>query len=451
MNRFVTLVAFISVVLLLSACTTDKNRAHDREALGLDEPFPAASLEALAAIEETAFSPNEIVLPNGKTVNEFLMEHGLDGLNAVDLQSHGDPEEDLRTAATGIGPQAQKNLVLAMMSSMAYRLTSRQLFQFPEEPPLPGGVTRPAQYGLAYSYGGKEYSSRQVPPAGDCQSAAIYGLDCSGFIYQVARQASLKLPVGTAHRQSDPELWNAALAHLELNDLTAERIGQIPPSELQTGDLIYWYTGERVYHIGIVLRTADGRLSVFQSNGTDSGTCEMNYGPNRGPRQLDLTDPYWFGGGAGRWGVTRMVTDVESTWRVFGRCSAAEVDAFTMDIEIKSGEESQSVFGSGNGFDYDGSPLTAALSGSYNSARNTLSAQISFTFPDRPSSSRIDEFSTVLKEDNTGYFPARLVHHSSSGCDLELRLENLTTSPSPYALPGPMPVENGGPRLNDLR
>ena len=70
---------------------------------------------------------------------------------------------------------------------------------------------------LAYSWGGKEHTIRKAPPgANTVCTHQIYGLDCSGFIYQLFKKGGVDIAPGNADRQRKPEnIKNAILKNLE--------------------------------------------------------------------------------------------------------------------------------------------------------------------------------------------------------------------------------------------
>lgn len=401
--------AFLCTLLVVSSCNTP---VANYESQGLDTPLSEEQLAAISNIPLTTYNLGDIILPNGKKVDDFLKEYGL-------LQAS---TADVRSLAAELGPQAQKNIIIGLMAQRGSVLTTRSNFVYPEEPKQ-GNILRPAQNGLAYSYGQKDFTVRAVPPAGKCKQAAIYGLDCSGFIYQLATNAGLSIPLGTANTQRKAATWDAAFKKVGFGKLKAEELGQISPSKLETGDIIYWFGNSKspdvATHIGIVLQTSDGQLGVFHSPGSSEGTCEANYGDKRGPIQMTLNDSYWFGGKAGTWGVTRFVTDISGKWRLFGRCQAQSTDAFALDMTLTN-EADQSISASGNGTDYDGSPMSIVMTGTYNKATNVLNATLNYSFPTK-GASRVDQFEHRLSQDDTGYFPTTDVSNSG-GCPAAVRL-----------------------------
>jgi hypothetical protein len=192
------------------------------------------------------------------------------------------------------------------MLATAQYLSDRALWQKSDE-----GANKPAQNGLAYSYGGKDPDIRQKPPAGCC-TEQVYGLDCSGFVHQAATSAGLPIPVGPASLQGTPEPWNEALVDgLKLVMKTVD----LTQTGYESGDIIGWGS-----HIGIVVVDAAAGVSVFQSNGVsgckpeggkDADQCSRNRGPTRGPRRIALADALqWFGAPSS---VLRLVPEASFT------------------------------------------------------------------------------------------------------------------------------------------
>ncbi len=184
---------------------------------------------------------------------------------------------------------------------------------------------QPAQTGLAYSYGQRNYENREEPPAGECEEE-VYGLDCSGFVYRVFKSAGLDLGLTIwADRIRNVDFLNKKLKeHPVYSALTAKDMGQIPVSQFQSGDIIYWQqircpvstppipcpiilpSNTPAEHIGIVFKTGKS-LMIFQSNGTPRKEktvkdckkdcvydCRGNYGNGRGPRAFVAGGPYFF-------------------------------------------------------------------------------------------------------------------------------------------------------------
>jgi len=259
-------------ILRVLAGITDTESEISFEALSDEEA------RILDTTEEANYGLNDIVLPNGESLGSFLAKITRD--------------------------QNPKMTLIAKMLEKAVELTDRTK-RHPEE-----GANMPEQWGLGYSYGSRDYANRDVPPYrnppnadGSTCTEKIFGLDCSGFVFQALFNAGLDV------RGSDKKVWvdrerDISVLNQKLkakdsvySDLTAKDMKQqdgtpIPPSQFQAGDIIYWLkdkynktTGKYVptgFHIGIILKSRDGGLAVFQSGGKIGDSiyqCKKNREP----------------------------------------------------------------------------------------------------------------------------------------------------------------------------
>jgi hypothetical protein len=380
--------------------------------------------EELTSEEVTYFDsqPNievsleDIILPNGESVSEYQIE--IESGTRDNLKTTSRPGED--------GPQASKNKMLASMIVAANYLVTDSNFQYTGNDMITGF---PAQDGLAYSFGSKEFSVRQSPPFGECTDD-VYGLDCSGFIYHIFKAAGIDIPVGQAEDQRKVEILNNSIKEIPgFNKIKFEDFGQIPQGEFETGDIIYWLRGSKAFHIGIVLKTRNEQMLIFQSNGTgkSANNCAENYKKNRGPRTIQPGDFTLFN--SRKYGIVRMTTDISGTWSVNLRCSGQQSDALTLNITIPV-NEGGAFTANGSGTDYDGAPITAQLAGEYDKQQNTLSGIFTLLFPENPDDVRKDSFTVKLEKDETEYLVMTKVV-DNTGCVLEMNNEITTTSRPP--------------------
>ncbi len=243
------------------------------------KPIKSSSAESLSE-EDLAFwdnsstvnlNINDILLPNGMTFSQYKLSIG-------------------KTTTEG----ENRNLLLMLLGEKAHNIINYTNPDF--------ATNIPKQTKLAYSWNSKDYTNPSSDPNGCPES--IYGLDCSGFLYNVFKNAGFNgFKVGAADDQRKEahlsnvfsktgQLTNAEGKNIDLKNMVAKDFGEIPPASMLTGDIIYWLDASgRAKHIGIILKNGSG-ISVAQSNGhqneesdtKNSNDCEKNYGANRGPR-----------------------------------------------------------------------------------------------------------------------------------------------------------------------
>jgi hypothetical protein len=113
----------------------------------------------------------------------------------------------------------------------------------------------------------------------------VYGLDCSGYIYQVFRRSGVILPDGRADDQRKVATLRKALNKYfkDSTIYTVTDMGKLLAKEIISGDILYFRnisTGD-VAHIGICLKNGDGKLTFFESRG-NPGDCAKNMSMKRG-------------------------------------------------------------------------------------------------------------------------------------------------------------------------
>lgn len=413
------------LIILFSGITCIKDKDDEDTERVVDE----VKAEALTT-EQNAFwesqdniqlNSSDIVLPNGLNLDEYLLEMDPDFYNEWNNKSSNSKND--------LGPQDSKNLLIAKMTKVALFLTNRNNFTFDKE-----GDNKPAQNGLAYSYGSRIYHLRQLPPAGRCTDE-VYGLDCSGFVYQVFLKSGIYLDLPTyADLQRQPKTIEDAIiaGYPEITKIKVEDLGKLPSSKFESGDIIYWKNANGVaFHIGIVLKKSNGNLAIAQSNGVDNGTCENNYGLNRGPRFSNINKailPKDDGGFGDDYGIVRINADISGEWKLYLRCNGTSIDAITFDLTFPTSETNTFTI-SGTGIDYDGSPFDCTGSLQYDNSTNVLSGTLYITKPSVSDFYRYDSFSIKLDRDATDYFAFTLGNNQNAGCPLEGRLVNQENMP----------------------
>lgn len=216
------------------------------------------------------------------------------------------------------------------------------------------------QIGLAYvnGYGipeskTKDYTIARIGTWKDgiectCQEP-LYGTDCSGFIAHVMKAAGIKgLFEMTAHQQVK---YFKNLTELNTNlykgKVMVEEIKNVGVADVKNGDIIYKTNGSKVTHIGILFKTTNGKIIMFQSSGSPSYSCDENrHEAGRGPIQKELSATNlnkYFGTGSGKAHVLRIIPDSYITignitsHNLFVSAATGSYDGFTIIcVEITS-------------------------------------------------------------------------------------------------------------------
>jgi uncharacterized protein (TIGR02145 family) len=241
-----------------------------------DEPVTAEEAAFLAAAPDTLIHLEDIILENGDNVRSFLEKYDPEFLTTYPSLKSG--------SNIALIPYIQKILYIARMLGMGNHLVNDALHTYPS-----GGANRPAQTGLAYSWGSKDHEKRQTPPTiliPGCNDKLIYGLDCTGMIWQMIQTANLNPPPLPSYNFfveyiTDAPKWTAAFkASADYKDLEMKDLGKIPQFQMKNGDMILWRR-----HVGIYLFG-----NFYQSNGDPNApACTNNLAQDKGPRCISLS------------------------------------------------------------------------------------------------------------------------------------------------------------------
>jgi len=418
MKKSYLLVLCITCFLFLVTC--DKYFWEDDEENNDTENDPPLTEEELAVMDTLAtidLKPGEVEMPNGLTLETYLKDMDSVFWNQWNKSSTEIP----------LGPRDVKNLLVAKMTMVAISLSDRSVFTFPDE-----GNNAPAHYGLAYSYGSKQYTQRREPPAGECNER-IYGLDCSGFVYQMFTVSGVAFPIGPANKQRETGTILNALnnAYPEMKKFKVENLGKLPSSKFQTGDIIYWWNGIRAYHIGMILKGTANRLVIAHCTGSQYAPCERNYlWTKRGVVLSDLNtliNATYNKRFRENYRIVRIQTEISGDWVFHLRCAGQTTDLFQLDLEFPTSENTAWDL-TKTAVDYDGSTNTFYLEFSYDKEQNILSCAYTMTDSSMPDFERKDQFFVKLEFDDTGYITAQNVYlNNGSGCTEEVRLVNKET------------------------
>lgn len=271
--------------------------------VAFDAPLTAQELAVLESMTDSVIGLEDMVLENGASVLEVIQEFDPDWLADAPYQGRGLRDQSDLPASD------QRLLVIAKMLAVGEYLVNNANHVYPAD-----GADAPAQEGLAYGFGSKQYWTRTRPvaplapnedsscmPDPGCTDQQVYGLDCSGMVYWMAYFAGLRFSVSefgaNATYFGTPANWTTAMTapgsdnYDEIN--VFQLVEPIPVNDMRAGDIIKWPG-----HIGVVVGLGGSRW-LFQSNGTGyrcpdppggNGGCQNNFKPTkRGPRMLKMT------------------------------------------------------------------------------------------------------------------------------------------------------------------
>lgn len=378
------------------------------------EGVSMAELARLEAIPDSRLPADSVILPNGQQLDDYLRARGFLDSNGNLLPLDGNWPLLSMNATAPTGPQQRKNDIVSRMLHAARDYSCGRAnprctkWDYPADPADP--VNRPAQSGLTYVWGGKTLSQR-IRGVDRCP-AYTYGVDCSGLIGLVAAAGGLTAPAGSAN-QANPAAWNIPQSWQLKWKLVTD-------GTIQAGDLLGWPG-----HIGIAESNGAGTKANFISSTGAPNACAANM--SKGPRMLPVSA--WSGPPTR---VLRLVTTLSGEFDMYLRCTEENTDAAVIRFTINN-DEGGPFRATGSGIDYDGSPLSFVLEGTYNQITNTLTARLSLT-----DGSRVDGVQVRLLDDDTGYFPLTKVV-DNQGCEASARLVRVQPGSSLTRIRAPDP------------
>ncbi|MDR1699093.1 MAG: C40 family peptidase, partial [Prevotellaceae bacterium] len=149
----------------------------------------------------------------------------------------------------------------------------------------------PGQKKLVYKWGSKDPGLLSVaspkynkdgtirPDTPSCKDS-VYGLDCSGLIYQLFKLNNVLLNNNVLNKQYVAEQINGIMKMKTVQDINVKarklEIGKVSVANLKTGDIIYYVSNGEAYHIGMFYKENDNQVVLFQSLGSWDKTCEEN-------------------------------------------------------------------------------------------------------------------------------------------------------------------------------
>lgn len=253
-----------------------------------DLDLPDAVVKYLDTLPLSKLDVEQALLPNGQRLGDYR--------KALLARSKQEANRDL------IFPTDTPRDQLSQLFTKFFTVANNFVDDSKHQHPKGADDSQPKQDGLAYNLGSRDTTNRKKMYATSC-NLQVYGLDCSGLLFQVFRKSGCNDMNLTALDQSKPASLNNAISGV-VSGVEARDKGRPSSDSIVTGDIVYWdkLGGTNTSHIGIVLRSGT-TLFAFQSIGRGTH-CEENLSSKRGPRTIPLDDAYWFGANS-NWKVLR--------------------------------------------------------------------------------------------------------------------------------------------------
>lgn len=263
MGKFIRLFSFLCLLVILSTC---KKNSESNPVI--EDTLSSDQLKILdnAPLDKTSIF-SDMLFPNGNNISDWGKVNDIGYVN------------DFSKSISSSGISDKKLLFIKRMTEAGIRLADDALCScYPTQP-----------NGLAYVFGSKNITFTIINEASICKEP-LWGLDCSGLIYQMALGSSINLPEGGTINYVLTSLWNKAFnnspdyQNLEMKDLSYQ-----DPSQFEAGDLIV----EPGKHIGMVYNTGT-TLGIINSQGSPDLSCTENSKIGRGPvLRSDITTTQW--------------------------------------------------------------------------------------------------------------------------------------------------------------
>ena len=249
MNKLLS--ALLLITVICNSCKKDPTASSSPALKDVLTSSELQILEAAGVDNVTKFS--DALFPDGSNINDWRLFND-SGFVVV---------PGIVTTASD-----EKNLFIARMTDAGFYYT---------------GYTVPTQInGLAYVYGSRTVLTPSVYPGATCQQP-LFGLDCSGLIYLMAKSSQLFLPrcqgLSGTGCLANISTWNTAIYNSrEFKDLRMTSYHALPATQIQAGDIIV----RADKHVGMVMNNGSS-LNVFNSLGSPDYTCVINSDASHGP------------------------------------------------------------------------------------------------------------------------------------------------------------------------
>lgn len=243
----------------------------------------------------------DAVFPDGQNIQEFL-----DKYRKANGGRLSEGAENLS------GTEAKRKYLVGSMLEKGFQLSDKFKNVFYDN----SDKAKPSQIGIAYSIGSKDYRPLSSPTQGSCnRDKKFHGIDCSGFIYELAISAKINLGNKlnlNAQAESNPQVWQTAIKKLgkEYDLITVKDASDDVNNQdnlLESGDIIFFYNEKRTsfHHVGMVWVDQSKNIYFLNSYGNPDKECESHFA--KGPSLLGIEKQSWFNNKY-RYAVLRITT-----------------------------------------------------------------------------------------------------------------------------------------------
>lgn len=251
---YVRCLKLLSFIFLIFSCIFScKKKESENNAITTIDQLSDSQIQAIeAAGIDTISTFKDALFPDGSNMSKWELRNDS---GHVQVFGRDHPASDKRL------------LFIDNFTNAAFKLITKSNYNFS------------GQKGLAYVYGSKSFSNSSNYPGATCQQL-LYGLDCSGMIYEMAKASDLNLPSdGGTQGYVKTTTWNTAFnSSTDFQGLEMTDLPNLEPSQIQAGDIIV----ASGVHMGMVFNNSNS-LGIFNSLGRSIYPCSKNSDKNHGP------------------------------------------------------------------------------------------------------------------------------------------------------------------------
>ncbi len=256
--KWITLL-LISFLFILSCKKTDTGTGIPPPTNPTDTLPDALTADEIQTIENAGVDSlstfSDALFSDGSNIGDWLSKNDSGYAYAFD-------------GKLGVSPSSEINLFIGRLTKAGCQLINDKLYSFPSQP-----------NGIAYVYGSRSIKQPSTYPNAKCQQG-LYGIDCSGMIYLMAKASGVPISVGNTTTYTDTSTWNAAFKNsTDFTNLAMADLGRLSQDDIIAGDIIV----APGHHMGMIFKSVkESSLGVLNSLGSPDSTCASNSNSRHG-------------------------------------------------------------------------------------------------------------------------------------------------------------------------